>query len=79
MCHSLTNIEHHHFKYEAHRRPETFTFISSGRIALSFGEGIALLDGDVMQVQFEGFGRPLRNAVRTSDVDDSLVTTIPMG
>ena len=21
MCHSITNIEHHHFKFEAHRRP----------------------------------------------------------
>src|SRR6185295_6526599 len=21
MCHSLRNIEHHHFKFEAHRRP----------------------------------------------------------
>src|SRR5512144_1955600 len=21
MCHSLANIEHHHFKFDAHRRP----------------------------------------------------------
>ena len=79
MCHNLTNIEHHHFKYEAHRQAGDVHVHFLGADSLSFGEGIALLDGDVMQVQFEGFGRPLRNAVRTSDVDDSLVTTIPMG
>jgi hypothetical protein len=30
---------------------------------LSFGAGVHLQDGDVMEVEFEGFGRALRNPV----------------
>jgi hypothetical protein len=35
-----------------------------GACALSFGAGIRLEDGDVMEVAFAGFGRPLRNTLR---------------
>ena len=64
MCHSLANIEHHHFKFEAHRRPGDVHVHFFGADAFSFGEGIRLKDGDVMQVRWDGLGRPLRNAVR---------------
>jgi hypothetical protein len=64
MCHSLANIEHHHFKYEAHRRPGDVHVHFFGTDALSFSDGLNLQDGDVMQVSVEGFGRPLRNPVR---------------
>jgi hypothetical protein len=40
MCHSLANIEHHHFKF------------------------VELADGDIMDISFAGFGRPLRNPLR---------------
>ncbi|MGH7574211.1 MAG: AraD1 family protein, partial [Longimicrobiales bacterium] len=61
MCHSLTNIEHHHFKNELHRRPGDVHVHFFGADAFSFSAGIALQDGDVMRVSFDGFGRPLRN------------------
>ncbi|HWA86628.1 MAG TPA: AraD1 family protein [Opitutus sp.] len=61
MCHSLANIEHHHFKFDAHRRPGDVHVHYFGACSLSFGAGIRLEDGDVMQIAFEGFGRPLRN------------------
>ena len=61
MCHSLANIEHHHFKYELHRRPGDLHVHFFGADAFSFGDGVQLQDGDVMQVHFEGFGRALRN------------------
>jgi hypothetical protein len=64
MCHTVANIEHHHFKFEAHRRPGDVHVHYYGAHTLSFADGIRLEDGDVMVVQFEGFGRPLRNAVR---------------
>jgi hypothetical protein len=64
MSHSLRNIEHHHFKFEAHRRPGDVHVHFFGAHSLSFGEGIALRDGDVMVVRFDGFGRALRNVVR---------------
>jgi hypothetical protein len=61
MCHSLSNIEHHHFKFEFHRRPGDLHVHFFGADAFSFGDGVRLEDGDVMQVRFEGFGRALRN------------------
>lgn len=64
MCHSLRNIEHHHFKFATHRRPGDVHVHFLGADCLSFGDGIELRDGDVMQVRFEGFGRALRNPVR---------------
>jgi hypothetical protein len=64
MCHSLANIEHHHFKFDQHRRPGDVHVHFFGACSLSFGQGIELADSDVMQVSFEGFGRPLRNWVR---------------
>ena len=64
MCHTVANIEHHHFKFEVHRRPGDVHVHYYGAHTLSFADGVRLEDGDVMAIQFEGFGRPLRNAVR---------------
>src|SRR6185312_1380666 len=61
MCHSLANIEHHHFKFDFHRQPGDLHIHFFGAGAFSFGAGIGLQEGDVMQVRFENFGRPLRN------------------
>ena len=63
MSHSLANLEHHHFKFEGHRRPGDVHVHFFGADAFSFGAGISLEAGDVMTVQFEGFGRALRNPV----------------
>jgi hypothetical protein len=64
MCHSLANIEHHHFKFEGHRRPGDLHVHYFGAHSLSFGDGVRLLDGDVMVIRFDGFGRALQNPVR---------------
>jgi hypothetical protein len=61
MCHSLRNLEHHHFKFELHRRPGDVHIHFLGAHSLSFGDGVRLRDGDVMEVSFDGFGRALRN------------------
>ncbi len=61
MSHSLANLEHHHFKHSGHRRPGDVHIHFLGADAFSFGEGIRLQNGDLMQISFEGFGRPLRN------------------
>ena len=61
MSHSLANLEHHHFKHLPHRRPGDVHIHFLGADAFSFGEGVALQNGDIMQIAFEGFGRPLRN------------------
>ena len=63
-CHSLANMEHHHFKYASHRRPGDLHIHFYGADAFSFGAGVSLEDGDIMVVAWEGFGRPLRNPLR---------------
>ena len=73
MCHSLANIEHHHFKFEAHRRPGDLHVHYFGACGLSFGAGIHLLDGDAMIVEFKGFGRALRNPLRAARDGATLV------
>jgi hypothetical protein len=64
MCHSVANIEHHHFKFDAHRRPGDVHVHYYGAHSLSFADDVLLADGDVMVIQFAGFGRPLRNRVK---------------
>ena len=78
MCHSLQNIEHHHFKFEAHRRPGDVHVHYFGTACLSFSDGVRLQEGDVMQVACDGFGRPLRNPVHVEDKAASLVTARPL-
>ncbi len=63
MCHSLANLEHHHFKFEGNRQPGDVHVHFFGAHSLSFGEGIELQDGDWMEVRYDGFGRALRNPV----------------
>jgi hypothetical protein len=64
MSHTLANLEHHHFKYAAHRRPGDAHIHFLGADVFSFGEGIELADGDIMAIELAGFGRPLRNPLR---------------
>jgi hypothetical protein len=63
MCHSLANLEHHHFKFEGHRQPGDVHVHFFGAHSVSFGDGLILRDGDWMETSYEGFGRPLRNPV----------------
>lgn len=73
MCHSLANLEHHHFKYDVHRRPGDAHIHFFGADAFSFGDDIALSDGDVLEIAWHGLGRPLRNPIRIDRSEPSLV------
>ena len=66
MSHSLENLEYHHFKYAGHRIPYQAHVHFFGADAFSFGSNIQLEDGDGMEVNWHGFGRALRNFVKTS-------------
>jgi hypothetical protein len=76
MCHSLANLEHHHFKYQSHRVPDLLHVHFFGADAFSFGEGFTFEDGDIVEVGWEGLGRPLRNPVR---VDGSVQGLVEVG
>ncbi|HEY6467117.1 MAG TPA: AraD1 family protein [Candidatus Acidoferrales bacterium] len=78
MSHSVANLEHHHFKYAAHRRPGDVHIHFFGADAFSFGEGISLQNGDQMQIRFEGFGRPLRNPLSIDPSPQKLCAAVPL-
>lgn len=78
MCHSLANIEHHLFKFDQHRRPGDVHVHFFGAHSLSFGQGIELADGDMMQVVFDGFGRALRNPLRRLGGEQSMLRVEPL-
>lgn len=73
MCHSLANLEHHHFKYAMHRRPGDVHIHFFGADAFSFGENVALEDGDLMEVSFPAFGRALRNPLRIEEKEQAFI------
>jgi len=78
MCHSVANMEHHHFKYALHRRPGDVHIHYFGADAFSFGEGITLAADDVMEVAFQGFGRPLRNPLAVDSSPVALAAAAPL-
>jgi hypothetical protein len=63
--HSLDNLEYHHFKYAQHRIPGQVHIHFFGTSGLSYNAGIRLKDGDEMIISLKGFGRPLRNMVKS--------------
>jgi hypothetical protein len=78
MCHSLANIEHHHFKYEPHRRPGDAHIHFLGAGAFSFGEGITLEDGDYVAIEWSGYGRALRNRIEMEQPGDKVVQAVAL-
>jgi hypothetical protein len=61
MCHSLANLEYHHFKYAAHRRPGDVHLHFFGTATLSFADGVQPEPGDVFEVDLPDLGAPLVN------------------
>jgi hypothetical protein len=74
MSHSLANLEHHHFKYPAFRRPGDVHCHFFGAATLSFAAGVSIQPGDVFEISASPFGRPLRNSLVVGKVDNGLVT-----
>lgn len=64
MCHSLDNLEFHHFKYNQFLRPGDVHVHFMGTSVASFGDGFATRDGDVFEIDIPAFGRPLVNPSR---------------
>ncbi|MFN8491075.1 MAG: AraD1 family protein [Caldilineaceae bacterium] len=61
MTHTIANIEHHHFKYAAFRRPGDVHCHFFGTATLSFAAGVRTQAGDVFEISSPLFGQPLRN------------------
>jgi hypothetical protein len=78
MSHTVANLEHHHFKYPAHRRPGDAHVYFFGADVFSFGDGIELADGDVMEIQLAGFGRALRNPISIDRSAPRFIAALPL-
>jgi hypothetical protein len=61
MCHSLANLEFHHFKYAAHRVPGDVHLHFFGTATLSFADGIRVEAGDRFEIELPELGAPLIN------------------
>jgi len=64
MSYRIENLEHHHFKYDAFRRPGDVHCHFFGTGTLSFADGIEAQSGDVFEIESAVFGRPLRNTLQ---------------
>lgn len=78
MAHSIANLEHHHFKYEAFRRPGDVHVHFFGASVLSYSEGVAVEDGDVFVLSAPGFGRALRNPIVFESQTERLQLVMPL-
>ncbi|WP_339428048.1 MULTISPECIES: AraD1 family protein [unclassified Pseudomonas] len=67
MCHSLENLEYHHFKYRQFLKPGDVHVHFFGTATLSFADGIRTQPGDVFEISQAEFGAPLINSVGSSD------------
>src|SRR6185312_3518154 len=67
MCHSLDNLEYHHFKYAAHRHPGDVHLHFMGTATLSFADGIRVEPGDEFEIDLPAMGAPLRNTLQVVD------------
>lgn len=67
MSHSIQNLEHYHFRYEMFRRPGDLHAYFFGAAILSCANGVTTMAGDVFEIDVPVFGRPLRNAMISSE------------
>lgn len=66
MCHSLANLEYHHFKYRQFLRPGDVHIHFFGTATLSFADGIRTQPGDRFEIRQAEFGAPLVNGIASA-------------
>jgi hypothetical protein len=69
MCHSLANLEYHHFKYAAHRIPGDVHLHFFGTATLSFADGMRVEPGEVYEIDLPAMGAPLVNPLAVAPRD----------
>jgi hypothetical protein len=69
MCHSLENLEYHHFKYAAHRQPGDVHLHFFGTATISFADGMRAQSGDMFEIDLPALGAPLRNVLGSPPAD----------
>jgi hypothetical protein len=74
MCHSIANLEHHHFKYPMFRRPGDVHVHFFGAATGSFTENVETRAGDIFEIESPAFGKALRNTLAPKPAGEQLVT-----
>jgi hypothetical protein len=74
MCHSIGNLEHHHFKYREFRQPGDVHVHFFGAATGSFTKKIETRVGDIFEIHSAQFGRPLRNPLGAAREKNNLIT-----
>ena len=74
MCHSIANLEHHHFKYREFRNPGDVHVHFFGAATGSFTKKVQTKVGDVFEIASPTFGRPLRNPLGAAREESRLIT-----
>jgi hypothetical protein len=78
MCHTLANMEDHHFKYPQHRIPGDIHLHYFGTSKLSYGSrDWQYTNGDQIQINTRNFSAPLLNPVQKSAESATPYSTTP--
>ena len=78
MCHSIANLEHHHFKYRDFRQPGDVHIHFFGAATGSFTGKVETKSGDLFEIESPQFGRPLRNVLGNASKAQAPVTVQPL-
>jgi hypothetical protein len=78
MCHSIANLEHHHFKYPQFRRPGDLHIHFLGAACVSFADGIRTRQDDTIEIRAEPFHHALRNTIDIDNRAEVPVTVRPL-
>lgn len=76
MSHTIANLEAHHFKYAAFRRPGDVHVHFFGTATLSFSAGVKTQPGDVFEIEADAFVFPLRNHLSMAPVAPFMVAAL---
>ncbi|MGP9677706.1 AraD1 family protein [Halomonas sp. AOP27-A1-41] len=76
MCHSIENLEHHHFKYATFCVPGQLHVHFFGAAVLSFADAVKLQDGDEMRIECDLMTKPLINRIKVMPDESVGVTAL---
>ena len=77
MCHSLANLEHHHFKYQQFRQAGDIHVHFFGTSTLSFMDGVEIAAGDVIEIELPPFSRSLTNTIEIA-AEENMQEALPL-
>ena len=75
---TLAELEHSHFQFDAHRIPGDAHVHFLGGSVSSYGDGIRLDQGDEVVIEWQGFGRALRNPIQREPDQVQMSAVLPL-